>query len=158
MSVPDVQLRQLVYAAIVTRKRTDGFIVNDFEVEETYLPHTRLTDLPDAGKVWVIGLAGDDARVARSDAFERDIPIQIGLQKHLHGKVGELTKEIDRYRELEDQLRDVCRTCVHDHKHFAWTRNEALKDENGMPFNFMGMREQNTLEAYFTAFYKVVLE
>lgn len=157
MSVPDVLLREIVFAAIEQKKRTEQYTVNDFEVEETYLPHQKLTEIPAAGKVWVIGLSGDDTLLTRGDSFTREIPIQIGLQKLLQGDPRELTRQIDRYRELEDQLRDTCRLCTKEHEHFDWRRNEALKDENGTPFSFMGLRDQNTLEAYFTAFYQVVL-
>jgi hypothetical protein len=159
VSVPDVILRQIIFDAIDEKRRLNQFLINDFEIEQTYFPWQRLEDVPEAGKVWVISLAADDKLLTRADTFERDIPIQIGLQHKLKGaKPGDMTLEIDRYRELEDQLRDACRLATKDHSHFDWRRTEALKDESGMPYSFTGMRQNSTFEAYFVAYYHVVLK
>src|SRR5690606_7929011 len=154
---PGKILRGIVFDAIEKRKSDGGFVVNDFDLEQTHLPHQQLEDIPDAGKVWVIRLAADDSILTRSQSFQREIPIQIGLQKVLCESPREATEEIDRYEELEDELRDCVQLSVKDHKHFAWTRTQALKDENGTPFNFVGLRQANTFEAFFTAYFKVVL-
>jgi hypothetical protein len=159
VSTPDIILRNLIYEAILEKKRTDQYVVNDFEAEQTYYPWQKLEDIPEHGKVWVLSLASDDRLLTRNNSFVRDIPVQIGLQHLLRGaSPGELTSEIDRYRELEEQLRDTLRMATVGNNHFDWTRTEALKDENSMPFSFLGMRQQNTFEAYFTSYYKVILE
>lgn len=157
-TLTDIALRRLLHDAILDRKRTGQYIQSDFELEQTYYPWQKLSDIPQAGKVWVISLAADDTIQTRGYAFKREYPVQIGLQKVLDGDPRKLTQEIDTYRQLEEQLRDTLREAVKEHRQFGWMRTEALKDENGTPFHFTGLREQNTFEAFFTAYYTAVLE
>lgn len=155
MAKPDRQLRQLVHDAILDRKRRGEFVVNDFELEVTRRPLTLLADAPEAGKVWIVGLAAGDQIVGRNKSFTREIPVQIAVQLLLPDAPEKCEALCDRYEDLEDELRDTARTLTH--QHFSWIRNEPLRDENGTPFSFIGLRQHNTFEAFFTAFYKVGL-
>lgn len=152
---PDRVLRQLVHDEILERKRTGRFVVNDFKLDMTHAPVIGIEDLHPAGQVWIIALAADDRSPARDPSkFVRDFPVQIALQKRLDdGQPGDPDKTIDLYEDLEDELRDACRNAVRNHSELAFVRIEPLKDENGTPFNYVGLREANTFEAFFTAFY-----
>jgi len=155
---PDRALRQLVHDTILARKQAGGFVVNDFKLGMTHRPIVSLPDVPDAGQVWIIALAADDFKTDRADGFTREFPVQVALQKVLkQGSAADQDKLIDLYEDLEDELRDACRAAVADHGHLTWLRNEALKDENGTTFNYVGLREASTFEAFFTAFYKAGL-
>jgi hypothetical protein len=156
MAKPDRIIRQLVYDAILARKRAGGFTINDFELEITRQPLTSIDKAPPGGKVWIVGLAAADHVITRSKAFTRDVPVQIALQKLITaGSPAENEAELDRYEDLEDELRDTARLV--EHERFAWLRNEPLRDENGTPFSYAGLRQHSTFEAYFTAYYKVGL-
>lgn len=155
MSKPDRQLRQLVHDAILDRKRRAGYVVNDFELAMTRRPVTDVGKAPAGGKVWIVGLAASDQVLSRDRAFTREIPVQIALQLLLPDGVKDSEALLDRYEDLEEELRDTARTL--EHEHFAWLRTEPLRDENGTPFSFVGLREYNTFEAFFTATYKVGL-
>jgi hypothetical protein len=155
MPKPDRQLRQLVHDAIADRKRQGGYVVNDFELALTRRPATALGKAPPAGKVWVVGLAASDQVVTRSLAFTREIPVQVAVQLVLPDAPEDSEPLLDRYEDLEEELRDTARTLAHEH--FSWLRTEPLRDENGVPFSFVGLREYNTFEAFFTAYYKVGL-
>ncbi len=156
---PNRVLRQIICAAIAARQAASEFVVNDFVLSEgTYLPSQSIENAPPAGSVWVIGLAADDFCVTRSHAFYREMPIQIALQKVItEGDPAKETALLDLYEDLVDQLRDTLRLATRDHEHFAWQRTEPLRDENGLPFAYSGLRESHTFEAFFTGFYKVGL-
>lgn len=147
-----------VYLRIDLKKTLAGFVFNDFTLEKTWLPTQRLekmkTDHP-GGKVYVIGLAADDGlNKSRTNMSLREIPVQIGFQKQIDDIAD--FDALAQLVEFEEQLRDVCRKDV-NHDALSWSRNESLKDENGVPFSFVGLREGGFFEVYFTAFYNYVL-
>jgi len=39
-------------------------------------------------------------------------------------------------------------------KKYSWDRTESMKDENGIPISFTGLREAQIFEAYWVSFYK----
>lgn len=147
------EARKAVHDRIKSFRDAGKYAINGFEIEETYFPFQKLTDVPPAGKVWVIGLASDDVPFSRANSYTKEIPIQVGLQKLISDP--RKTAEIDSYITLEQQLRET--VFGMDDQRFTLLRIESLKDQNDTPFAFMGLREQHTFEAYFTAFFSTQL-
>jgi hypothetical protein len=86
---------------------------------------------------------------------QRDIPVMIALQKAVDPTD---TDTIDDLIDLLEELRYTTRIDVPViATDYTWLRNEVLKDETEMPYSFLGMREKSTFEAYFTAYYRVIL-
>lgn len=131
-----------------------GFVLSDFETERTWFPYQHLEDFPCDGKVWVIGMGSDDETTqSRTNTAKRVFPVQVALQIKVDPQ--DLEK-IDQLVELHDQLREVCRLEV-DLDSYSWMMNESLKDDNGTPFSFMGLREGSFFEAFFTSQFLTVL-
>lgn len=149
-----ITLRDLVATRIAALKESEEFSNNDFELSATWFPFKKLEELPARGQVYVLGLAKDDERISRGNAYTSEIPVHLGLQKLLSDPRD--TAAIDAMVELENELREAVRTL--DDDRFAWIRTEALKDQNEIPFSYVGLREANVFEAYFTAFFKSVFE
>lgn len=145
---PEVALRKAVYTAIAAAQVAESLSIFDFTLEQTHYPHADLKALPDAGIVTVICLAIDEDKITRGNAYQAEVPVQVAVQKKVDPTD---TAGIDEYLGLVGELRDVARTL--DHDTFAWQRTDALKDQNGTPFHFVGLREASTLEAFFTAYY-----
>jgi hypothetical protein len=150
MAVPLIDIRTAVLSAITTAKGSNQYTYNDFEIDWAYVPITELKDFPAKGKVWVIGLASDDEdpKTRTGKGCRKEIPIQIAIQRQCDATDKTLQ---DQMITLEDQIRETIRTL----DNYQWLRTEALKDENGLPFQFMGMR-QGYFEAYFTAYFLVI--
>ena len=134
-----------------------GFALSSFESVRTWLPYSHLEDFPTGGKVWVVGLGSDDEKTeSRTNTTRRMLPVQVALQVQISDPKNSTL--IDPWVELHDQLREVCRLEVDpSQERFSWTNNEAMKDENGLPFSFMGLREGAFFEAFFTATYQTII-
>ena len=134
-----------------------GFILSSFESSRTWFPYTHLEDFPTGGKVWVVGLGSDDERSeSRTNTSKRMFPVQVSLQVQITDPKNATL--IDPWVELHDQLREVCRLEVDpNQENFSWMNNEAMKDDNGTPFSFMGLREGAFFEAFFTTHYQSIL-
>lgn len=153
-----VDIRDEVYNRILVKRAGAEFVFNDFDVEKTWFPYERLealaTDHP-AGKVYVIGLAPTDAVVkSRTNLSQRESPIMLGYQRAEVNPQDQTL--IDDLVELVEQLDNLCIKDV-DAELFSFSRLEYLKDENEVPFSFMGLRNANVFEAYFTVYYTNVL-
>ena len=160
MTAAIVTVRDEVFDRIEARKVAATFVINDFDTEKTWYPRERLEDLTTdhpSGKVYVIGMAADDGEnKSRTNLSLRESPVMVGYQRA--GVDPEDTALLDKLLELEEQLREVCRKDIFpDADNFSWLRIESLKDENGTPYAYMGLREANLFEAYFTTFYNLVL-
>jgi len=149
--------------AIETRINADmaGYVLTGLSVERAWVPRETLeglaTDHPN-GKIYIVGMSSDDEQnQSRSNLCKKVFPVMVGIQKVVDGNPeSTATKtEIDQLVELEEQVRESVRNA--DPDNFSWSRSEALKDEDGTPFSFMGMREANVFEAYFTAYFNAVV-
>lgn len=152
-----IDIRDEIHTRIALKRTLEEFTFNDFTLVKTWYPFQKLELMGDhpGGKVYIIGLAGDDApNQSRSNVALREVPVQIGYQKPISNLQD--TDSIDDLILFVEQLRDVCRKDV-DLDGYSWSRNESLKDENGIPYSFVGMREASLFESYFTAFYQTVL-
>lgn len=145
-------LRGLVKANIEEHRANEDFVVNGFEVRESYLPVASLTDIPPQGIVWIIGLAKDDRILTRGLAMQSEIPIQVAFQRLV---ADDDLPTMDLMVELAEQLRHAVKNAIPDTQPFAWLRNEALRDQSGTPYNFAGLRERSTFESIFTAYFQV---
>lgn len=153
MAATTVDLRTLVKDKIAADKTAENFVYNDFDgPTETYLPVSKLEELNEKGKVWVIALAKDDTIITRGRSFQSEIPIQIALQRLVRDTD---VATLDELMELAEQLRISVKDAIPDSSPFAWLRNEALRDANGTPYHFTGLRERSTFESYFTAIFQV---
>lgn len=152
-----VTVEKKIEEKIEARKAAAQYVFNDFTVQRTALPLTTLEELPAAGKVYIVGLAPDEQGIlTRCNAAETEIPVQIGYQR---ATIPTDTETIDNLKLLTEQLLETVRKDVDPEIAWAsWLRSIWLKDENGTPFTFMGLREGNFFEAYFTAFFKVAVE
>lgn len=139
-----------LYATIEAERVATNYAVNDFDVEVGYYPDLTLESIKTAAKVWVVPMNYDQTRLARDEKTDTlTIPLQIGVQKGVN--VQDKTT-IRLYNQLVDELRSTCREFVGSNNSLAWFTNEALKDGEGLPFYFMGLRA-GAFESYFTAKY-----
>lgn len=142
-------LRNAVYVAILAKKTANLYALNGFTVEESYMPRAAIKSFPAEGKVYIVGLNGDDSpNRSRTNLSLREVPIQVGLQKM--ADYSDMASMNDLVQVVEE-LRDTCRKLQLDE--FQWMRNEALRDDNGTPYSFVALREHTLFEAYFTAYY-----
>jgi hypothetical protein len=150
------QLKMLVYDAIYARRAANQYVFNDFALKRGFLPFTALKDFPEKGQVYIVGLTGGDGpAVSRTNVAPRESPVQIGFQRQVDAQDETL---LDNLCELVEQIRDTARLDVAvDSNDWRWVRNEPLLDENKTPFVFMGLREANLFEAYFTAYYQRIV-
>lgn len=169
MATPVVELADAILAGIQAKlgdtptdwpakSRWNGspglVLPKDPEAARVWHPVHDLEDIPENGQIWVVGMAADDQTTkSRTNTALREIPVQIAFQKLVdpNDKAAQ-----DILVEAEDQLREICRLEV-DETRFSWTRNESLKDDNGTPFSYTGLRQTSVWEAYFTAFYTYTL-
>jgi len=150
-------IRDEVYTRILVSKAAEWFNFNDFGTEKTWLPHSTLpeltTDYPN-GKVYVIGGAPEDIVIAsKTGTNVKEQRVMVGYQRAAVDHQDQAL--IDDLVELVEMLDHLCLTKV-DQDLFTPVRLEYLKDENEVPFAFMGLRDGNVFEAYFTAVYKFV--
>lgn len=152
MSVPLIDHRTAVFNAITTAKAANQYTYNNFDLDWTYVPISTLEELSPNGKVWVVGLDSDEAPPSTrgAKASKKEVPIQLAIQRSV-GLTDKTT--INTMITLVDQLRETVRLI--DPGIYQWLRTEAMKDEEGTPFSFMGLRE-GIFEAYFTAYFLVI--
>jgi hypothetical protein len=98
-------------------------------------------------------MAMDTERLTRAPSISYELPVQVALQRGVADPTD--TSDLDDLVQLYEELMG---TCMDDElvtgSDYTWLRNEALKDENGMVYQFVTLREVNCFEAYFTAYYK----
>jgi len=152
-----VTIEKQIEAAINARKAAAEYKVNDFVVAREALPKEKIEELPPAGKLYIVGMGANEQRgQSRTNTATTEIPVQIGYQRAV---LPTDTDTIDALKLLTEQLLDTVRKDVDPEIDWAsWLRSEYLTDENGTPFSFMGLREGNFFEVYFTSFFNVAIE
>jgi hypothetical protein len=154
-------LRDLIYAKLLLKQLATEFVINDFEIERTYLPYSELSrarvDNP-SGKVYLVtGVPGDIVNTSRKNrGIARDISIILGYQI-CDVKVTDYGT-LDDYVFLVEQLDEMCREEIDPSTVYSFSRLEYLKDENGVPYSFLGLRDNKTFESYFTATFNFTLQ
>lgn len=158
MSAPNLTLRNLLALEIEGQKLAGTFTYNTFDVEQVWIPSETLEDLhtdhPN-GKLYILVAPWDEGpnQSRASSLGLREIPVSFGLQRPR--VLATDTAAIDLMVDLVDELYAVLRTF--DHENYNWLRTEALKDDNGVPFNYALNVTANIFEAYFTAYYNHVI-
>ena len=159
MTSRKVDIRDEIYTRISLGRTNGNYVFNTFGILRTYHPYRTLEALGKeypTGIVYVVAMAPSDAsNRGRGNNSLRELPVMIVYQRAAVDSQD--FGLIDDLVELVEQLEDTCRNEV-DAEGFSWTRLEYLRDENELPFAFMGMREGNVFEAYFTAYYNFALE
>lgn len=156
MTASLVTIRDEIETAINADKAS--YVITDFTVIATWLPRESLESLAAiAGKIYIIGMGSTETSRSRTGTALTEYPVQVGIQKVLTGNTDSDANKtlIDQLVELQEQVRVTCRKL--GPAGFSWNRSEPLEDDSGLPFSFMLMHENNTFEAYFTAFYAAVL-
>lgn len=129
------------------------------DVQGSWNPRSSVEQLKADARIWVIGLAYDDAEnLDRNNLTTRTIPIQIAIQAALPQDGDRLDSEISKWVQLDEIVRDLIRHRDTPPDAYTWLRTESLKDPNGTPFAFSGLRQGSFYESYFTAYFKVVVQ
>jgi hypothetical protein len=149
MAVPHIEIRDALLAGINAKKTANGFTYNDFATDWSNQPVTDLAEFPAEGKVWIVVLASDDEQSESRirNICKKYVPVQVAIQRQCDQ--GDKTLQ-DTMVTLEDQIREYLRT-EFTLAGWQWCKCEALKDDNGTPYSYMGLREVGIWETYFTA-------
>jgi hypothetical protein len=155
MTIPALDLRDILTAAIIAAKDAETLPQNNFEVKKSYLPSEIVTELPANGLVTVIALGWDEELKSRNQTNNQEPRVQVAFQKGLQNAD---VDTIDPLVILVDALRYLCKSTFKTHAFYTWMRTDTLKDENGTPFHFVGLRESLVFEAMFTLTFQVTME
>lgn len=158
-----IALRELVYTRIGIKKAALQFTyANDFEVVQTWRPWDTIERINTLihGKVYVIGgTPGDKINESRSNMALGEFNVMVGFQ-HAIVNVDDLA-EIDAYVNFVKELDAMCQNEIDVASVsplFSWTRIAYLRDPDGIPLSFVGLRIENMFEAYFTASYTTIVQ
>jgi len=153
-------LRGLIALEIETRKMEGYFSDNGFDVEQVWAPVEELENLKrdhPYGKLYIVTGPADEGpnrtRDVRSGLALREVPISLGFQRANVPPSDIAT--IDMLVDIVDQLYEVLRRFV-PNEEYGWIRTEALKDDNGVPFDYVSLTSNNFFEAYFVTYYSYV--
>lgn len=150
MAHPSRTLRTALHDAIAAQASSPGYSVTTFTLREACVPSANLTDLA-TPIVTVIALDFDEVLLGRSLLAEGEIPVQFALQAQVDPS--DLVA-CDALLDFQDELRGTAKTLAG----YRWLRTEPLKDQNGVPYSYTNLREQNTFEAFATAWFKALIE
>lgn len=139
----------------------DSFVVTNIQYAASHIPFAKLEDpQTQAGLCWVIASILDDkdrktrVGVQGGPLVMREFGIQVAYQQ-----ANVLPTDVDTLDALcllVEQFRDAVKNYDYsispDFVPF-WTRNETLRDENGVPYHYYMLREGNIFESYFTAYF-----
>jgi hypothetical protein len=150
-------VRTLINTAITARKAASGFVYNGFSIENSHVPTAKQAEASSkAGIVFLVGLISNDLGQLsrkRPPPSLREIYLNVGfIRSDVDPQDIDL---VDDMIELGEQLRDTCRAI--DNEIYAWKKNVAMSFDEGTPYNYVGLREIRSFEAYFTAHYIVTL-
>lgn len=146
-----VDLRNLLYEAILIQRDTQQNASSNYDVIQAYYPETELKNMV-RPRVYVIGAQHDDDKLTRCNARMLTLPIQIGLQAKVQPTD---VSTMDSLMTLGESLRTAAAKLESDK--FNWLRNEGARDQNNTPMNFMELRERHVFQALFTAFYQLAI-
>lgn len=149
------ELRDEIYTRIAAKKAATEYVYdNDFTLERTWRPYEQLEKLSNdhpTGKVYVIG--GNPigyTNQSRTQLVLAEYSVMLGFQRFVEDI--DDVDEIDGYTDFLEELEDTCRIEVNPEQ-YSFTRLEYLRDPDGLPLSFLGLRDASTFEAYFTVYY-----
>jgi hypothetical protein len=104
---------------------------------------------------YVVPLQYDEVIETRA-SIKAIMPVMIGIVKSpiVPTKYADVAALVTLTEQVRKTLRSV--TAVIGDRNFGWQDTIAVKDETGVPFSYVKMREQHTFEAYFTANYHII--
>lgn len=154
MSSYKVDLADGIVAAVTAA--LPSYVVPTATAERAWAPHTSRVIIEAAPpNLWVLPMNNDTfPSQTRTSLSRTEIPIQTGLQSTFESH--QVLAEIDLLVELEEQMSDTIRKL--DLDGYSWIRSEALRDENGLPFDFTKIRDENTYECYKVHYFNYVLQ
>jgi hypothetical protein len=150
-------LRSYLACLVKTKRDLKQYAYNDFVIKETYYPRSELATELEPGFWWFMGLSSDEALLTRGRTATEDLPIHFGFQRYVD--VDSLAT-MDLMTLLVEQVKHTIRldrSIELDGQVYAWQRNESIKDPNGLPVSYMGLRNGKIYETYFTAYFRTVL-
>jgi hypothetical protein len=156
-------LRDTVWTRIGIKKVAAQFTyANDFTHVRTWRPWETLESLKanhPHGKCYVItGTPGTKVNESRANSCLAEFNVMVGFQ-HIVANIDDMA-ELDQYVHHVEELDQMCRKEIDVSSLdplFSWVRTDYIRDPDGIPYNFVGLRDAHTFEAYFTAFYSTVL-
>lgn len=150
LSIPMLQVEEFIQARRASGWTEDGatvqFVNRDFELHKTYYPDRSLQDIPADGIVWVVGLHPDKSNKSRRHERVWNITLQVVYQ--IKVKKPQDFDELDVHVQMHEQLVQAAEDSCLQNDLFTWNGSVGLKDENGLPFNYAGLREAQTFEAF----------
>lgn len=165
MSLITADIRDDLYTRILVKQAASSFVFNNFSVVRTWLPFHRLEKFYQQhpnGVLFLVGATSGDmianSRPSSPDGYVsvvRDYGVHLAFQK---GMREDFTADYtigDTLCTLVQQLEETCRQITP--QLWAWHRIEPLKDENGVPFDYYGIQDNNVFGAYFTSYYRLAL-
>lgn len=143
MAAPARLLRTALFNAILARKTGAGYTdITDFELQETQLPSVTLPQLKSGILVSVIGLGGDRRLRSRGGMYELHQPVQVAVQALINPRhLWEINRLIDFTDELIDTAGDL--------DGWDWQETNVLKDQQGVPYDYVRLREHSEYLAVF---------
>jgi hypothetical protein len=146
------EIREAIAAAINADK--SGYNLNP-NVVETHIPDDN-TEGAVPLTCYLVVLDADEERETRTRR-QIEQPVMIGVVQ-----APIKASDIDTIDDLIELVQSIKTTLsqlaiqLSDNTIVTWTSNVAEKDETGLPFSYVKMREISTFESYFTATYSRV--
>lgn len=148
-------IRDEIYTRILSKKTALGFSLNSFSLQKTWRPRLETEELfqdyPNGILYVVGGTLGDREAISRDNTVNVEVSVKLGFQAPLTDP--DTLTGVDALTDLIDELDDVCRNDVHNNSEYSYFRTEFLKDENGVPFDFVVIDTLSTFESYLTVYY-----
>jgi len=149
-----VLLRKGLYQVLLEGKTDEVFLFNEFTILESWLPYKSLEDLKKDdpnGRLYLVAYPFDSANQSRTNMVIQEVPILVGFQ--IASVLPDDIARIDSLRSFVSQVEFVCRH--YDPDHYSYTRTEALKDDEGLPFAYENITK-GIFETYFIVYYNLV--
>jgi len=148
-----LDIRDEIYLRINVKKAALGYTNNSFNISKSWSPQETLEGLKltyTSGKIYVIGMSSDDDNsISRGNFNRKEVIVQVAFQTYLEDDQDVPT--IDSHCAFIGQLKTTCREEIAI-PYYRFLRTEQLRDENGIPLSFVGLRK-GIFEAYFLAIY-----
>lgn len=153
-----IDLRRNLALNIEVKRLAGNFSFNDFTVVETALPFETLASLNknfSGGKLFLVALPIPSEDVLSRPPYnlvKKEVAVLVGFQK---GDVNSNDLEtIDNLSVFVSEVRTACRKF--DTESFTFSRSEALKDDNGVPYGYAQLTSARAFDTYFIAYYNLV--
>ena len=141
MPAPEITLRTAIATAI-----TGASYSLAVSVEGTYVPREERTDLA-TPQIHLVAMALDEEIASRSGAYTGELLCQVGMQQRVSAAD---TAAIDALVDLLEEVRSTLRNLPG----YRWLRTQALKDRNGVPYDYVRLRNEHVFQAVLIPTYR----